>query len=219
MNNVTTLKPIIILGTGGHAKVVADALIQSGNEILGFITKEAIAEQSFLGYKILGDDETIKNYPPTEVVLANGVGALPYQNLRWELSADMRSKGYVFETVIHPSAIVADDVKLAEGVQLLANTVIQPGTRIGRDCIINTGTILDHDCSVEQNCHIAPAVVCSGGVHVGEGTHLGTGTIIIENIDIGKKSVVAAGSVVYRNVPNNITFIQKRETRLDVNER
>ncbi len=204
-------RPVIVMGAGGHAKVVANALRLSGQEIVGFITPDLKQGSEFFGSSILGDDQVINSFLPDDVILANGIGAMPNQGARWRVAAQMRERGYSFATVIHPSAVIAPDVALAEGVQVMAGSIIQPGTWVGRDSIINTGVQLDHDCQVEKECHLAPGVVCSGGVHVDEGVHLGTGTVVIQNITIGANSVVAAGSVIYRDVSEDITFVQIRK--------
>lgn len=208
---------MIILGTGGHAIVVLEALVQTGREILGFVTPNKEKGSMFIDYSVLGDDDVITTFSPQNVVLGNGIGALPYKKLRWQLAGRLREQGYNFTKVIHPSVVIARDVELAEGVQVMAGSVIQPGSSIGKDSIINTGVLLDHDCKIEQNCHLAPGVVCSGGVNIGEGTHVGTGTSVIQNISIGENCVVAAGSAIYQDVPNNVSLIQERYTRLEKN--
>jgi len=196
-----TNKKVIILGAGGHAKVVAEALRLSGAKILGFVTPDLDSGKEFYGSTILGDDAVIFDYLIEEVDLVNGVGALPGQTLRWELASKMREKGYHFKTVVHPKAVVASSVVLEEGVQVMAGVVIQPGTSIGRDSIINSGVIIDHDCVISENCHLAPGVVCSGAISIGGNTHIGTGASIIQGINVGGKSVIAAGTIIYKNVP------------------
>jgi len=206
-------KPVIIMGTGGHAKVVTDALKLSGKEILGFVTPDLQAGAEFCGRKILGDDESIKHYLPDEVELVNGVGSLPRKNIRWQLADKMRKQGYRFASVVHPDAVVASDVNLDKGVQIMAGVVIQPSTKIGQDSIINTGALIDHDCKIAENCHLAPGVVCSGGVIIGSNTHLGTGTIVMEYRTIGSNCAVAAGSVVFENISDGVILIQIKQNK------
>lgn len=208
--------PVIILGAGGHAKVVAEALIQSDQKILGFLTPDEEEGTPILGFNVLGGDHVLAKFPPDEVRLANGIGSLPRENLRGRLAVQMRDMGYGFAIIIHPSAIVARDVTLCDGAQIMAGAVIQPGTYIGRDSIINTGVLLDHDCYIDQNCHLAPGVVCSGGVRVGEGSHLGTGTSVIQKICIGRNSIIAAGSIIYKDIPSDVRFIQKCESEINI---
>ena len=204
-------KPVIIIGTGGHAKVVAECLYQSDREILGFVAPGMTPGTHFLNSTILGDDEIITDFSPKNIELANGLGSLPCENRRWELAAKMRHDGYFFTRVIHPSALIGTDVKLAEGVQIMAGTVIQTGSQVGKDSIINTGALVDHDCNIAENCHLAPGIVCSGSVRIASNSHLGTGTIVVQNISIGQNCVIAAGSVVYKDVPSHMLFIQKKQ--------
>ncbi len=211
-------RPVIILGAGGHAKVVAEALRQSGRKIIGLLTPDTEPGIELCGSIVLDHDQALDEYSPEAVELANGIGAMPGNNARWQQSVRMRELGYRFTSVIHPSAVIAEGVALAEGVQIMAGAVIQPEVGIGRDSIINTGALLDHDCVIGANCHIAPGVVCSGGVRMGDGVHLGTGSVIIQSISIGLGSVVAAGSVVYRDIPDNTTFIQKRKNMTESRE-
>ena len=201
---------MILLGAGGHAKVVAEALIQSGKIILGLVAPDKKKGSKCFGLDVLGSDDELLSYSPREVVLANGIGALPGKVFRWKLAGQMREKGFQFTRVIHPSAIIADNVVIGEGVQIMAGVIIQTGASIGQGSIVNTGASIDHDCSIGQNCHLAPGVVLSGCVDIGSGTHVGTGSVIVQGISIGTDSIVAAGSVVYKNIVSNTTLIQKK---------
>lgn len=201
---------VILLGAGGHAKVVADALIKSGINILGVVSPDKSKGSNFFGLKVLGNDEECIAFSSKEVKLANGIGAIPGKKNRWELADKMRKKGYQFIKVIHPSALIAKDVVLEEGVQIMAGVIIQPGSSIGQDTIVNSRTSIDHDCKVGINCHLAPGVVLSGFVNIDNGVQIGTGTIVIQKIKIGQNSVIAAGSVIYKSVASDIKFIQKK---------
>ena len=126
------------------------------------------------------------------------------------MSKIMRKKKFRFATIVHPDAIIASNVNLAEGAQIMAGVIIQTGVKVGRDTIINTGAVLDHDCNIGDNCHLAPSVVCSGSVLIGNNSHIGTGSIILENRSIGKNCIIAAGSTVFKDVPNKSKFIQRK---------
>ncbi len=209
-------KPVVVLGAGGHAKVIAETLGLAGRKILGFLSPDTDPHTPFLNSTILGADDVIERYSPCEIDLVNGVGALPQQDLRWCLAAEMRAKGHCFATIIHPTATISAQAHLDEGVQVMAGAIVQAGVRIGRDTIVNTGAIIDHDCLIEENCHLAPGVVCSGGVRIGRGVHLGTGSALLQNITIGCGTVLAAGSVIYRDVPEKVVFKQSRQEKLEV---
>ena len=202
--------PVIILGTGGHAKVVASVLTLSNYKILGLISPDSVKGSECFGIKVLGDDDALDFYSSKDIMLANGIGSLPGKNLRWKLAKKFRDKGYEFVNVIHPSAIIADGVQFGDGVQVMAGSIIQPGTSIGQDTIINTSSNIDHDCEISKNCHLSPSVTLSGGVKINNGTHLGTGTVVIQNIMIGSACIVAAGSVIYNDIADGVTLIQNK---------
>ena len=204
-------RPIIVLGSGGHAKVLIEALHQSGLHVIG-ITDPIMPESSnILGVKVLGNDDVVFNYSPDEVLLVNGIGDMPGTDLRSKLNNCMEEKGFQFTTVIHPSAVIASDVVIDKGTQIMAGVVIQPGVKIGLSCIINTGTNVDHDCVINDYCHLAPGVTLSGNVAIGKRSHIGTGASIIQGVSIGENSIIAAGSIIYKDIPANTKYIQHRK--------
>lgn len=207
-------KPIIVLGAGGHAKVLIEALCLLGREIIGITDPAMLDSSEYFGVKVLGDDSKVFNYSSNEVELVNGIGAMPGNNLRRMLNESMEQKGYKFTEVIHPSAVIASDVEISSGAQIMAGVVIQPSVSIGRSCIINTGVNIDHDSVIHDDCHLAPGVTLSGNVDIGERTHIGTGASIIQGITVGQDCVIAAGSIIYKDVSLNTKFIQQRIVQL-----
>jgi len=193
--------PIIVLGAGGHAKVLIDALLASSALIAGIVDPDpTLVGTTILGVPLLGGDDVVSEFPNSEIQLVNGLGSVGLPVKRQQLFERFKGLGYDFATVIHPSAVVGSDVVLAEGAQVMAGAVIQPGCRIGINSVINTRASVDHDCIIGDHVHIAPGVTMSGGVQVGNGTHLGTGATIIQGASIGNGCLVAAGAVVTRDV-------------------
>lgn len=196
------MRPVIIVGAGGHAKVLIAAIMLLRREIFGVMEANREKQDGFpLAIPIIGDDEAIKKYRPDEIELVNGIGSVGSPHKRMEIYQKFKKKGYKFASVVHPSAIVMSDVQLGEGVQIMAGAIIQAGCRIGDNSIINTGAILDHDCIIGEHTHIAPGVVLSGDVHVGVASHVGTSATIIQGIKIGENSIIGAGAVVIKNIP------------------
>ena len=193
-------KPIIIVGAGGHAKVLMDCLYLNGAEIIGALDK-SLSKNSDLGIPILGDDDAITAYPPDTVELINGIGSVGDTKFRAKLFRKFKKLGYTFSSVVHPSAVLSKSCILSEGVQVMAGAVINTGTRVGADSIINTGAIVDHECIIGSHVHIAPGCTLSGGVQVGDGAHIGTGATIIQGIKIGEHALIGAGAVVVKDVP------------------
>lgn len=198
--------PVIILGGGGHAKVLLEVLLLRHREVLGYTSLDGEAK-TVLGILRLGDDKVVLEYAPDKLRLVNGVGSIGSASSRKRLFDRFQSKGYCFEDVIHPAAVMAADVRLGEGVQIMAGTVVQPGSRVGANAIVNTGAVVDHDCDIGAHVHVAPGAVLSGGVRIQDEAHVGTGAVIIQGLVIGAGSLVGAGAVVVRDVPPGVTVV------------
>lgn len=194
------MRPIIILGAGGHARVLADILLLTKAEIIGCVAPTK-ASNSLLNISYLGDDSCISDYSVQDILLVNGVGSVGIPEIRHGIFEQFSGKGYTFATVRHPSAIVGSDVRLSEGVQVMAGAIVQPGCRIGKNAIINTGARVDHDCEIGANAHIAPGVVLSGGIKIGERSHIGTGACIRQNVEIGADAIIGVGAAVVSDIP------------------
>lgn len=188
------MKKIVFIGGGGHAKVLLDIVRMNGGDILGFVD----AQKTDFPEKYLGNDEVLaeKKYSSEEIILVNGVGSVKRPERRQEVFEHFKLLNYQFLSVVHPRAIVSESAKLGEGVQIMANGVVNPGAHIGDDVIINTSASVDHDCRIGAHSHIAPGVTLSGNVNIGYGCHLGTGAKVIQGITIGDKILIAAGEIV-----------------------
>lgn len=202
------MKPIILMGSGGHANVLIDILRLLNIEILGYT--DSSAEEVYSDIKYLGNDDSIKDFEPCDILLVNAIGLMPGKEKRILVHEAFKKDGFNFATVIHPSAIISDTVDISEGSQIMAGVIIQANTLIGPNCIINTGSNIDHDCIIGSSVHIAPGSTLSGNVVIDDYAHIGTGTSIIEGRKIGKNSIIAAGSVIYDDVQENEKIIQKR---------
>ena len=194
--------PIIIIGGGGHAKVIADILFACRKNVLGFVDKDP-RKSTLLGLNRLGDDDLIRNYNPQQVMIANGLGSVGPPGVRKECFIELKERGYEFVECIHPSAVVSPFARLGEGIQVMAGAVIQPGVTIGDNSIINTRASIDHDCKIGAHVHIAPGVTLSGDVTVRDRSHVGTGASVIQGVKIGEDCLVGAGAVVVGDVGAN----------------
>jgi len=198
-------RPVILLGTGGHAKVLLDMLRSTGREVKGILIPEREHwGKDIWGIPVVGGDERINDYRPGDIEIVNGIGSVGDASIRIKVFTDMKRKGFQFATVIHPSAIIAGDVSIGEGVQVMAGAVIQPGCRIGENVIVNTGVIIDHDCRIEDHVHLAPGVVLSGEVNIGSKTHIGIGASVIQGVTVGGSALIAAGAVVVSDIPEGV---------------
>jgi UDP-perosamine 4-acetyltransferase len=190
------MKPVVVIGGGGHAKVIINLLKRAGRTIAGF-TDLREGAKDILGVKRLGPDVEAS---PHEVELVNGVGNVRVTDVRRNLFEGYKSRGFTFAVAVHPAAIVAEDVTLHEGAIVMAGAVLQPGAVIGPNSVINTRASIDHDCQIGAHVHVAPGVTLSGSVIVGDDSLLGTASTVIQGIRIGKGVLVAAGAVVVRDL-------------------
>jgi sugar O-acyltransferase (sialic acid O-acetyltransferase NeuD family) len=187
-----------LLGVGGHAKVVIDAARMSGRQVVA-VYDDAVSTHStlFCGYNVEG---SIDADLVGEAIIAIGNNAV-----RHEIS--MRLSHINWQTIIHPSAIIAEDVEIGEGSVVMAGAIVQTGTKIGRHCIINTGATVDHDCVLGDFVHIAPNCAIAGGVNLGDGSFIGIGSSVVQYKSIGEWSTIGAGSVVIHDIPSMCTAV------------
>ncbi|MED4911297.1 acetyltransferase [Brevibacillus centrosporus] len=201
--------PFIVLGGGGHAKVVIDTLLSCRKIVMGYTSINSdMSSNDVLGVPYLGNDDVVMLRDCNQVFLANGVGSVGSPAVRKKLFSFFDEKGYRFSPIIHPTAIIgSSEVMIEDGVQIMAGAIIQPGCTIGRNTIVNTKSSIDHDCKIGKHVHIAPGATLSGGVTVGDNVHIGAGAVIIEGINIGANSIVGAGAVVINDVLESTTVV------------
>lgn len=184
-----TTKPCIIIGSGGHARVVIDVLRLMDRSILFATTNDAqMVGKDVSGVPVKGDDTLIYPYGPDDVVLALSVGAPRSGDLRQKVWSAFDARGYRQMTIIHPSAVIAADTTLQDGVQIMAGAIIQPGCRVDEGAIINTGASIDHDCVIGPYAHIAPGATLCGNVRIGENTLVSAGTTLFPGETINRQA-------------------------------
>ena len=192
---------VLIIGGGGHAKVLIDSMLIGTVEVIGIVDEDrSKAGKYVLGIPVIGTEDVLADFCPETVWLVNGLGSIELPEKRTELYLGMKKRGYSFLNIIHPAAIVSSDVTFGEGVQIMAGAVVQPGVHLSDNVILNTNSSVDHDCQVGCHSHIAPGVTLSGNIMIGEGVHIGTGTSVVQGVHIGSASVVGAGSLVLADV-------------------
>lgn len=203
-------KKVVIIGAGGHAKVIADIIQKSGDIVYGFLDDNFEKGTIILNnenLKVIGDLNSRFTLPITkpdlelEFVIAIG------DNYKRKEIAETKIPNIKYYTAIHPSAIIGSDTEIAEGSVVMANSIINPSTKIGKHCIINTGAIIEHDNTIENYVHISPNATLCGTVKVGECTHIGAGAIIKNNTNITYNCIIGAGATVVNDINEKGTYI------------
>jgi sugar O-acyltransferase (sialic acid O-acetyltransferase NeuD family) len=192
--------PVLVIGAGGHSRVVISSLVASGRSVVGVVDEDPALQGGYvLGAQVIGGLDYIPKYAGCEAVIAVGDN-----NKRRELAHRLQLKWTV---AVHPGAIVDPDARLGPGTVVFAGAVVQPGSRIGSHVIINTAATVDHDCMVEDYAHLAPGSHLGGSVWVGEGAFLGLGACVLPNLRIGDWAVLGAGAAAIHDVPPYIVAV------------
>lgn len=188
---------VIIVGAGGHGRVLADALLLSGRTVLGFVDADAMLHDTVLmGLKVLGDDARLLAGEWPEAELVNGIGGPPGGRTRRDVQTQLETEGRRFTGVRHPAALVSPFAEVDGTAQLLARAVVQAGAVVSHGCIVNTAAIVEHDCILEPFTHCAPGSILCGEVRIGATCHIGAGAVVREGVTLGDGVVVGAGAVV-----------------------
>lgn len=196
--------PLIMIGAGGHSRVLADILLQQHRRIVAVACPESLSESPIYRDIVhLSCDADVESYPVDSVRLVNGMGMLPGSSIRKDICHDFLSKGYSFESVIASSAIISPFATLESGVQILPGAIIQTGAHIGAHSIINTRSVVEHDTQIGAYSHIAPGAVLCGDVSIHDNVFIGAGATVIQGKTIGANAVVGAGTCITQSVENS----------------
>lgn len=204
-------KKLLIIGASGHGKVIADI---------------AIKVNKWHSIAFLDDDDSIKTCMGLEVV-GKTADALKYKNetdffvaignnvTREKIQNWMTDEGLSVISLIHPGAIIGIDVEVGIGTVVMAGVVINSSSRIGKGCIINTSSSLDHDNVLEDFVHVSPGVKTAGNVRIGKGTWLGIGSIISNNVIVCSSCKLGAGAIVLKEITEPGTYVGVPAKKID----
>ena len=190
---------LLIIGGGGHGKVVADAAISSGWANVAFLDDRASAVGSPLGLAVLGSTSELRSHAGAYGAAVVAIGD-PHRRL--ELLERCRAGGFQIVSIVHPAACVSRFASIAPGCVIFAQSAVNAGAKLGEGCIVNTGATVDHDCDLRRGVHVCPGAHLAGAVLVGDRAWVGIGAAVREGIKIGCDATVGAGAVVVADVPD-----------------
>jgi UDP-perosamine 4-acetyltransferase len=191
---------LVLIGAGGHARVL-QALAQSAGHCIVGVCDPTLRKNGLSNWQnisVFGDDDALSDLDPGKFGIINGIGQVVGSTQRMEVFERIKQMGFSFPFLVHPAAWVAESAKLKEGVQVMAGAIVQPDCRIGVNSIINTKASIDHDCKIGAHVHVAPGATLCGGVSVGDGAFIGANATLLPGIRIGSKSIVGAGTTVLK---------------------
>ena len=195
---------LIIAGSGGHAKVVADIAVLNGYKKIFFLDDDENKLSSSLYHgKIMGNTKDIDKFDG-DVFVAIGNG----NDRRKLIDYYSQEKGRKVVSLIHPRVVIGSDVIIDDvGVVIMAGAVINTGSRIGKGTIVNTCSSVDHDCIIDSFSHISVGAHLCGNVRIGQDCWIGAGSTIINNISIIDSTIIGAGAVVIDNIIKSGTYV------------
>lgn len=190
---------LIIIGAGGHAKVVVDIAIANKYNILGFLDDNSNTDKLFSFHKLGSVSDAPKFSNSAQFIIAIGNN---------EIRKSMAQKYDLnFATLIHPTAVIGSQVQIEKGSVVMPMAVINANTKIGKHCIINTAAVIEHDNTIGDYSHISPNATLCGTVNVGKMCHIGATATVINNTNICSNCIIGAGAVVTRDINDSGTYV------------
>ena len=195
------MKGLLIIGAGGHGKVIADIASTLGKwDQIAFVDDKYPDLKQVLDWPVIGGMEDFRKhrqeYP--DVFVAVGDNAVRQKITTWSEEA-----GFHLPTLIHPRASVSRLAVIGAGTVINSQSAVNANAKIGKGCIVNTGATVGHDCVLGDFVHVAPGASLAGETVIGEGCWIGMRSAIIEQLTLGKGVVIGAGAIVIRNIPDN----------------
>ncbi|KKK73056.1 hypothetical protein LCGC14_2897660 [marine sediment metagenome] len=211
---------IIIVGAGGQARVIYECLRDEKSlDTVAFVHHLPVEEERDIrGIPVVGDHSVVSGLKEKGVKgFIVGIGD---NKIRADHFKKFKEFGFKPINAIHPTANIAHNVTLGNGIVLGMGANINTNAQMGNNTIINTGAIIEHDNIIEENVHIAPGTLLAGSVTVKKGAFVGIGSIIKEGVCIGENVIIGAGSLVLEDIPDNVVAVGRpsriiKENQLD----
>jgi sugar O-acyltransferase (sialic acid O-acetyltransferase NeuD family) len=191
---------IVIIGGGGHAKVLISLIKKTPcYRILGYT--DVSNKGTILKTEYIGNDSVLKSIikEHRDCSAALGIGIIGRANSRMQIFTELKNTGFLIPAIISPDAVINEEVEIGEGSVVFDGVVVNSGARIYKACILNTNSTVEHDCRIGDNSHVAPGSALSGSVCIGKDCLIGTGASIIQGIKICDGCKIAAGSVIIKD--------------------
>jgi len=191
------MKPIILIGGGGHCKSVIDVIELEGKyKIVGIVDKLENVGVSILGYKVIGSDDVLPDLIKKYKYALITIGQIDSAQLRINIYHKVKELGFLLPIIISPNAYVSSHSSIGEGSVIMHDVLVNSNVKIGINCIINSKALIEHDCIIGDHCHLSTSSIINGNVVIGSGSFVGSNAVTKHDIKILENSFIKAGSVV-----------------------
>lgn len=202
-----TVRPLFIIGAGGHARACIDVIERHGGfKIIGLIGQADEIGRKVLGHRVVGCDSDLPSMAGTGSCAIVSVGQIRTSKVRRNLFEKLQQIGFELPAIISPLAFVSRHASVASGTIVMHKAIVNAGASIGSNCIINTSALIEHDCQIGDHCHISTGSILNGGVRLGTGCFVGSGSVVCEECSIGDGSLIGMGLAVRRGVAPDTIF-------------
>jgi len=201
------VKPLLLIGGGGHCRSCIDVIEAHGQyTVAGIVDLKETDAEDCLGYPWLGSDDDLpdllKKYPSALIT----VGQVKSPDTRIALYEKLQALGADFPVIISPRAHVSRHALVLPGAIVMHGAIINVRAKVGANCIINSQALVEHDSVVEAHCHISTGATLNGDVHVDSGSFIGSGAVVHHSVRIASRCVVGAGAIVMKNLTEGAVF-------------
>lgn len=209
------MKPLILIGGGGHCKSAIDVIeAQDEYKIVAITDKKVKIGDSTSGYKVTAEDAELPALIDLYKYCLVTIGQLKSSTFKYRLFRSVKEAGGLLPVIVSPHAVVSKHADLGEGTIVFHQSMINSGCNIGDNCIINSGAIIEHDSVIGNHTHIAPGAIVSGHCKIGNRSMIGSGSVVIQEVTIGDQVVVGAGSTVIRSIKEPGVYVGSPAKRL-----
>lgn len=199
------MSQLLILGAGGHGKVVVEAAVAMGGwDKIAFLDDQYPKLKVMLGHAVVGSVEDAFDFADD---YDSAVVALGNAKLRMNLLNKLDDLGFCLPSIIHPLSYISPSASIGKGNVIFPYAVVNAAVTIGDGCILNTAAVVEHDCSLDCGVHVCPGVHIGGGVSIGEMCWVGIGSSVTHSIAIGNDVIIGAGSAVINSIEANQTVV------------
>ena len=191
------MKPLLLLGSGGHARSIIDLIEEEGQwRIHGLVGQPEEEGGNVLGYPVIGTDADLRSLRDTCQSAILAIGQLPDSGPRRRIAAMLEQVGFHCPVVVSPHAVVSKHAQLGAGTIVGHGAIVNAGAVVGKHCTLNTCSLIEHDAKVGDHCHVSTGALVNGGVQLGMGCFIGSGAMLREGLHLPAETVISAGKRV-----------------------